>query len=132
VDNMLVLDGTQGIGKSSALRAIAGEWFAEQHESATSKDFYQVLQGKMLVEISEMDSFSRAEVTKVKQVVTCTNDRFRESYGRRAEDHPRQCIFVGTSNKWTHDDETGARRFWPIDCRGTVDVAAIAAVRPQL
>src|SRR5437660_7070206 len=47
VDNMLVLDGTQGIGKSSALRAIAGEWFAEQHESATSKDFYQVLQGKM-------------------------------------------------------------------------------------
>jgi hypothetical protein len=132
VDTMLVLDGPQGIGKSSALRAIGGEWFAEQHESATSKDFYQVLQGKMLVEISEMDSFSRAEVTKVKQVVTCTNDRYRESYGRQALDHPRQCIFVGTSNKWSHDDETGARRFWPIECRGTVDIEAMLADRSQL
>ncbi len=132
VDNMLVLDGLQGIGKSSALRAIGGEWFAEQHESPTNKDFYQILQGKLLVEISEMDSFSRVDITKIKQVVTCTTDRFRESYGRRAADHPRQCVFVGTSNKWSHDDETGARRFWPIDCRGTVDVAAIAAERPQL
>jgi hypothetical protein len=132
VDNMLVLDGTQGIGKSKALRIIGGEWFAEQHESAMSKDFYQNLQGKMLVEISEMDAFQRAEVTRVKQVVTCTSDRYRDSYGRRAEDHPRQCVFVGTSNKWSHDDDTGARRFWPVDCRGAVDVEALAADRLQL
>src|SRR5262249_17598489 len=83
--------------------------------------------------ISEMDAFSRAEVTRVKQVVTCTSDRFRESYARRAEDHPRQCVFVGTTNRddWNHD-ETGARRFWPIACRGGIDVEAIAADRPQL
>jgi putative DNA primase/helicase len=133
VDNMILLEGEQGIGKSSALRAIGGDWFAEQHESATGKDFFDVLQGKMLVEISEMDAFNRAEVTRVKQVVTCTNDRFRESYARRAEDHPRQCVFVGTTNRddWNRD-ETGARRFWPIACQRAADVEAIKAERSQL
>ena len=122
VDNMVVLEGPQGIRKSSALRVIGGEWFTEQHESATGKGFFEVLQGKLLVEVSEMDSFSRAEVTKVKQIITCTNDRFRESYGRHAKDHPRQCIFVGTTNRddW-NTDVTGARRFWPIACQGEIN-----------
>jgi Virulence-associated protein E-like domain/NrS-1 polymerase HBD domain len=133
VDNMVVLEGPQGIGKSRALRIIGGDWFTEQHESATGRAFFEVLQGKLLVEISEMDSFSRAEVTRVKQVVTSPNDRFRAAYGRRAEDHPRQSIFVGTTNRddWNRD-ETGARRFWPIKCQGSVDVDGIIADRPQL
>lgn len=132
VDNMVVLEGSQGIRKSSALRVIGGDWFTEQHESATGKGFFEVLQGKLLVEISEMDSFSRAEVTKVKQIITCTNDRFRESYGRHAKDHPRQCVFVGSTNRddW-NSDVTGARRFWPIACRGDIDVEAIRRVRNQ-
>jgi predicted P-loop ATPase len=132
VDNMVVLEGPQGIRKSSALRVIGGDWFSEQHESATGKGFFEVLQGKLLVEISEMDSFSRAEVTKVKQIITCTNDRFRESYGRHAQDHPRQCIFAGTTNadNWNRD-ETGARRFWPIACQGEIDIEAVRQVRSQ-
>lgn len=133
VDNMIVLEGVQGLGKSRALQVIGGQWFTEQHESVTGRGFFEVLQGKLLVEIGEMDSFSRADITRVKQVVTCPSDRYRESYGRYAKDHPRQCVFVGTTNKddW-NKDETGARRFWPIACKGDIDYAAIVANREQL
>jgi putative DNA primase/helicase len=134
VDNMIVLEGAQGVGKSTALQVIGGEWFAEQHESATNpKAFAEILQGKWLIEISEMDSFNRAEVNRVKQTVSCPSDRFRASYGRHAKDHPRQCVFVGTTNRddWNRD-ETGARRFWPISCRGTVRVDLVRQNREQL
>ena len=72
VDSMIVLEGPQGVGKSTALHIIGGEWFAEQHESATNpKAFAEILQGKLLIEISEMDAFSRAEVNRVKQTISC-------------------------------------------------------------
>lgn len=134
VDNMIVLEGAQGVGKSQALGIIGGEWFAEQHESATNpKAFAEILQGKLLIEVSEMDAFSRAEVNRVKQTVSCPSDRFRASYGRYAVDHPRTCIFVGTTNRddWNRD-ETGARRFWPIACAGSIDLERIRATREQL
>jgi putative DNA primase/helicase len=133
VDTMVVLEGGQGIGKSRALRIIGGPWFTEQHESVTNqKAFSEVLQGKLIVEIGEMDSFSRAEVTRVKQIISAPHDRFRKAYGRHAEDHPRQCVFVGTTNRddWNRD-ETGARRFWPIRCNGEIDTSAIQEHREQ-
>lgn len=133
VDNMVILEGAQGSRKSSVLKAIGGEWFTVQHESITGKGFFEVLQGKMLVEIAEMDAFGKAEVTRVKQVVSTETDRYRESYGRYAKDHPRHSIFVGTTNKddWNRD-ETGARRFWPIKCVGVIDTAGVTRARPQL
>ncbi len=133
VDNMVVLEGDQGIGKSKALAVIGGTYFTEQHESVTGKGFFEILQGKFLVEIGEMDAFNKSEVSKVKQVITCQSDRFREPYATFAEDHPRQCIFVGTTNRtdWNRD-ETGARRFWPIACTGEIDVAGIERNREQL
>lgn len=119
VDNMVVLEGTQGRGKSTAAGIIGGEWFAAQHESATNpRAFAEVLQGKMLVEIEEMDSFSRVETNSVKKAVSVRSDRFRPSGAHGyAKDHPRQCVFIGTTNRddW-NKDETGARRFWPIRC----------------
>jgi predicted P-loop ATPase len=134
VDNMVVLEGAQGIGKSQALQAIGGDWFAEMHESATNpKGFAEILQGKLLIEITEMDSFNRAEVNRVKQAISCPSDRFRPSYGHRAQDHKRQCVFVGTTNRddWNRD-ETGARRFWPIACVGDVRLDIIRENREQL
>lgn len=133
VDNMVILEGMQGSGKSKALRIIGGAWFAEQHEAVTGKGFFETLQGKLLVEIGEMDAFNKSEVTKVKQVVSCPSDRYRESYGRHAKDHPRQCVFVGTTNRddWNRD-ETGARRFWPIACRDAIDADALTSNRDQL
>ena len=134
VDNMVVLEGAQGIGKSQALQSIGGDWFAEMHESATNpKGFAEILQGKLLIEITEMDSFNRAEVNRVKQTISCPSDRFRPSYGHHAQDHKRQCVFVGTTNRddWNRD-ETGARRFWPIACHGDVQLDSIRANREQL
>ena len=115
VDTMIVLEGAQGAGKSQALGIIGGPWFAEAHQSPSDKDFYMNLSGKMIVEIGEMDAFNRAEVTKVKQVITCQVDTYRAPYARHSADHPRRCVFAGTTNRddW-NKDETGARRFWPV------------------
>lgn len=132
VDNMIVLEGKQGIGKSRVLRIIGGEHYTDQHESATNaKAFAEILQGKMVVEIAEMDSFSRSEVTRVKAIVTTVSDRYRAAYGRHAIDHPRQCIFAGTTNTddW-NKDATGARRFWPIRC-AEINTESVALHRSQ-
>lgn len=134
VDNMIVLEGEQGIGKSQALHIVGGGWFTEQHESAKNpKAFAEILQGKLLVEISEMDAFTKSEISQVKQTISCQSDRFRASYARHAADHPRTCVFVGTINhgNWNRD-ETGARRFWPMACQGEIDLPSIAAMREQL
>lgn len=133
VDTMPVFEGAQGLGKSTALRVLAGDaWFAEAAESVTSKDFFVGLQGKALIEIGELDTFSRAEVTAVKRVLSCQSDRFRAPYERRAIDHPRSSVFAGTTNRddWNRD-ETGARRFWPVACT-TVDLTWIREHRKQL
>ena len=117
VDTMPVFEGSQGAGKSSALALLGGKWFVECHESVLSKDFYQVLDGHMLVEISEMHSFTKSEVERVKGVISCQVDRYRAPYDRRAESHPRAAVLSGTTNRddW-HRDDTGGRRFWPIFC----------------
>jgi len=132
LDNMVVLEGAQGIGKTRALRIMGGNWYTEAHESVTNKDFFMVLDGKLIVEIAELDSFSRAEVTRIKQVVSCTTDRYRAPYARSVEDHPRSSIFVGTTNEQAYlRDNTGGRRFWPIGC-GAIDHALLAQHRDQL
>ena len=132
VDTVPVFEGSQGAGKSSALRIIGGKWFTESHEQVTSKDFYLVMQGSMLIEIAEMHGFSKAEVTKIKGVISNRVDRYRTPYGRIAEDHPRQCVFACTTNEseWQRD-ETGARRFWPV-ATTRVDLEWLKSNRDQL
>lgn len=133
VDNMVVLEGLQGAGKSSLFNMIAGEgWYAEATESPNSKDFFQALRGKILVEVAELDAFARTEVTRIKQLLSCRSDRYRESYGRLSVDHPRRSVFVGTTNESHYlRDSTGARRFWPIEAK-RVDLAWMSANREQL
>lgn len=133
-DTMPVLEGSQGKKKSTALQELVGSrWFAEASAHPNNKDFFQSMAGKWLIEIAELDAFSRGEVTAVKRVMTCQVDRYRASYGRRAEDHPRQCVFAGTTNRddWNRD-ETGARRFWPVKCERELDLDWIRDNREQL
>ncbi len=132
-DTMIVLEGAQGIFKSTALQIIGGEWFCEQHESAADpKAFAEIIQGVLLTEISEMDAFNKAEVSRVKQVLSTRSDRYRVPFETRASSHPRQGILAATTNKDGYNkDETGARRFWPLACKGPIDVAAIARWRDQ-
>lgn len=132
LDTMVVFEGAQGIGKTSALRVLGGEHYALSHESVTSKDFFQALRGKWLIEIGELDAFSRADKTRVKTVISTPTDRYRSSFGHRTADHPRQCVFAGTTNAddWGND-ESGLRRFWPVKC-AEINVATLAAARDQL
>lgn len=133
MDHMVILEGKQGIGKTQALRAIGGKWYAEAHESVMTKDFYQVLTGKLLIEIAELDSFTRAEVNKIKQVVSTPCDRFRAPYARAPRDCARTSVFVGSTNEDSYlRDNTGARRFWPIRCGKNVFPALIEDNRKQL
>jgi hypothetical protein len=132
VDTMPVFEGSQGLGKSSALATLGGEWFGECHEDFGSKDFVLSLKGKWLIEVAEMHSFRRQDVDRLKGIMSTRIDRVRVPYGRMTEEHPRQSVFAGTTNRddWQADD-TGARRFWPVRC-GFLDLKWLTDCREQL
>jgi len=132
VDNMVILEGSQGTFKSSALALVGGPWYAEVNESITSKDFFLTLHGKLIIEIGELDAFSKADANTMKKVISCQTDRFRAPYGRIAEDYPRRCVFIGSTNEHEYlKDTTGGRRYWPIAVK-RVDLAMIKEHRDQL
>ena len=132
VDNMVILEGVQGARKTSLLREIAGEWYAEASAAFGTKDFYQQIQGKLIIEIAELDMFSKSDVNTIKRVVSNTVDEFRAPYERKHAKHPRRCVFVGTTNQDGYlMDETGNRRYWPITV-GLVDMDKVKADREQL
>jgi predicted P-loop ATPase len=132
-DHMLVLEGPQGSGKSTAARILAGDdWFTDQLADMGSKDASMQLRGVWLVELSELDALNRAEIARAKAFLTQQTARFRVPYGRRVETFPRQCVFFGTTNasEWLKD-ETGGRRFWPVRS-GQIDLEALRRDRDQL
>jgi len=129
---MLILEGRQGKGKSSALRTLAQPWFADTPFKLGDKDAMLNLSGAWLYEIAEMDSFNRAETTAVKSFVTGQTDRVREPYSRRFVDKARQSVLAGTTNQHEYfKDNTGNRRFWPVSV-GALDLERLRAWREQL
>lgn len=133
VDEMIILEGGQGLGKSTCVRELFGaRWYVELSEAPDNKDFFLTIQGAWAVEIGELQSFSKANITMVKMAITRRDDKFRPPYAVRPISHPRQCIFVGTTNANEYlIDSTGARRFLPVTCR-KADVRYIAQWRLQL
>lgn len=132
-DYMPIFEGAQGKGKSTALRILGGQWFADTQLRIGDKDAYMQLDGVWLYEIGEMDSFNRSETTAVKAFVTTQRDRYREPYARRIIERSRQVAFAGTTNQGEYlKDTTGNRRFWPIRCRGRIDLDKLAEWRDQL
>lgn len=132
-DHVLVLEGAQGIGKSSALRALFGEFHQQRMPDPKSKEAGYHLQGSWCVEASELDAYRRAEMTAVKSFITETVDKYRPPYGKVYVSRKRRCVFAGTTNetRWITDD-TGGRRFWPVQCGSNVDVEALKRDRDQL
>ena len=138
LDTCLVLEGAQGVKKSSLIAALVPEraWFAEDLAGALSnKDALQGLSGKWLVELSELAATRKSTVEEVKSFLTRRVDNYRAPYDRRVADHPRQCVFFGSVNpaadgSWLFD-ATGGRRFWPVHVV-RADVAKVEQMRDQL
>ena len=132
-DYMLILEGRQGLGKSTLLRVLGGDYFADTGLVLGDKDSYQQLQGRWLYEFGELDSFSKTEVSKIKLFIASTADYFRASFDRRARDYPRQVAFGGTTNEDHYlTDPTGNRRFWPVRATRQIDLEWLRENRDQL
>lgn len=132
-DCALILEGPQGIRKSSALMALAAPWFTDRLSDLGSKDAAMETRGVWIIEIAELDTMGRAEVSTIKAFMSRTQDRFRPPYGKRLVDLPRQCVFAGSVNPEGGylKDPTGGRRFWPVVC-GAIDISALEQDRDQL
>ena len=133
-DQILILEGPQGSGKSSALRIIAGDGLHSDQEILTQEARAQMelMEGIWIYELGEVEGFSRAEVNKIKAFASRQEDRSRMAYGRFVDSRPRQAIFVGTTNETTYlRDQTGNRRFWPVKTT-KIDLAALQRDRDQL
>lgn len=117
-DTMLVLNGFQGQKKSSLLRRLCGDWFSDDISFAMTRDktAAENIQGSWIIEFSEMTGMRKAEIESIKAFISRQTDKYRAAYGKRSSPHPRQCIFIGTTN--AEDgflrDTTGNRRYWPV------------------
>ena len=115
-DNMLILCGPQGIGKSTLLDRMSRGWFNDSIRTFEGKEAAELLPGVWIVEVAELDAFRRTEVSRIKQFLSLRSDRYRAAYGRNMKEQPRTCVFFGTCNQMDFlTDTSGNRRFWPVD-----------------
>ena len=115
-DYMLTLRGRQGLGKSAIISKLGGQWFSDSFTTMQGKDAYEQVQGVWLMEVGELAGMRKAEAETIKLYISKQVDRFRPAYGRRLQEFPRQCIFIGTTNESQFlRDATGNRRFWVVD-----------------
>lgn len=126
-DNMVVLVGEQGIGKSTVLDRLGVEWFTDAFNfhmlKGESKRGEETIQGSWIVEIGELAGIGKADLESAKSFLSRREDKYRAAYGERIGYHPRQCVFFGTTNNPDFlRDVTGNRRFWPL----TTDETAAA------
>lgn len=121
-DYITVLNGDQGIGKSTFISHLGMEWFSDSLSISDMNDktAAEKLQGYWIHEIGEMAGMKKADLEKVKAFVSRQDDKYRASFGHRVTPHPRQCIFFGTTNSENGylRDITGNRRYWNVKVSG--------------
>lgn len=121
-DSVLILNGPQGVGKSTFFAKLAGSWFSDSLTLTDMKDKAgpEKLQGYWILELGELAGMKKADTETVKSFISRVDDKYRASYGVSVESHPRQCIIVGSTNAEAGflRDITGNRRFWPVKISG--------------
>ena len=119
-DSIPIFMGEQGIRKSSLFRGLCPDdkYFSDHLPSLKDKDARAQLHGLLMLEIAELEAFGKAETSAIKSFITAQIDRFRPPYGRTPENFPRTMVFCGSTNSDDFlKDETGARRFWPVETK---------------
>lgn len=132
MDNVLILEGDQGIKKSTLLSILGGEWFADSQINITDKDSKMLAGRSWIVEMPELSALRANETESQKAFFSSRVDKFRPPYGYAIEEFPRRCVFVGSTNddQYMHD-VTGNRRYWPVRCDG-VKPALVKRDRDQI
>jgi len=117
-DSVLILNGPQGIGKSTLFAKLGGAWFSDSPKLTDMRDKSgpEKLQGYWILELGELAGMKKTDVETVKSFLSRVDDKYRASYGLNVESHPRQCVIVGSTNSENGflRDVTGNRRFWPV------------------
>ena len=114
-DYMPIFTGKQGIGKSTFLAKLGGEWYSDSLQTFEGKEAAEMIQGTWINELGELTGFNRSETNLIKQFLSKQDDIYRKAYGRVTEKYSRRCVFFGTSNDSEFlRDRTGNRRFWPV------------------
>ncbi len=132
VDHAVVLEGKQGVGKSSALEVLAGKWFSDTPIVFGEKDSYEALRGVWIYEFPELSSLRKSDVESQKAFMSKRTDRYRRPYAEGQTTWPRQVVFAGTTNDDRYlIDPTGNRRFWPVRC-GAIQLNKLREDRDQL
>ena len=118
-DNVVILIGAQGVGKSTAIRKLSPypEWHSDALFSFEGIKAYEALRGRWIIEVAELNAFDRATAAAFKSFISSPVDHYRPAYAKTVEDHPRRCVLFGTTNEPVFlKDDTGNRRFWPVQC----------------
>jgi len=138
-DHVLVLEGAQDIGKSSVCKILGGEWSADFTVDPHNKDTIQLMQGKWIIELAELEMTRRSDTEAIKAFLSRDTDTARLAYGRLTSEFPRQSIFIASKNPQADGtylkDDTGNRRWWPVECHpkgGQVDFKGLKAARNQI
>jgi predicted P-loop ATPase len=132
VDHVLVLEGAQGIGKTTALSILAGRYHRADLPPLDSREVKEALRGCWIAELGELVSMKKSELTAAKNFLTLREDTYRLPYGTRSETRPRRMVFAATTNESEYlRDQSGNRRFWPVECTA-IDLASLARDRDQI
>lgn len=124
-DYMLILEGQQGIGKSSFLARLATnpKYYLDELRTFEGKEASELIQGKWIVEVAELSAFNKTETNIIKGFITRQTDTYRAAYGKGTKDYPRKCIFIGTTNSEEYlKDATGERRYWPLRLNSRIKI----------
>ena len=116
-DYILTLIGPQGIGKSTLVKTMGGDWFDDSMTSIEGKEGMEQIRGKWLIEFGELTNYKKSTSEAYKAFISKQEDSYRPAYGRKVEVYPRQCVFFATTNEPAFlKGDTGNRRFWTVEC----------------